>query len=61
MNELTNQKNEATLLEKTIVLQPVQEFLALYRTKWFITMRTKSTTCPCSKPDESNSISLRSI
>jgi len=61
MNQQTNQQNKVTLLEKIIVPQPVQEFPALYRTKRFITMITKSTTCPNSKPDESNSISLRSI
>jgi hypothetical protein len=61
MNEPTNQQNEATLLEKTIVPQPVQEFPALYKTKRFITILTKSTISPYSKPDESNYISLRSI
>jgi hypothetical protein len=61
MNQQTNQQNEATLLEKTIVPQPVQEFPALYRIKRFITMFTKSTIFPYSNPDESNSISLRSI
>jgi len=60
-NKPTNQQTEATLLEKIIVPQLVQEFPALYRNKRFITMFTKSTTCPYSQPDESNYIYLRSI
>jgi hypothetical protein len=57
----TNQQNDATLLQKLIFPQPVQEFPALYRTKRFITMFTKSTTCPYSNTVESNFISLNPI